>query len=591
MNLIKANLVLTCLVFFCLNSYAQSYYGVNMASAEFAETKIPGNYNTDYIYPPVSSLTYYQNKGIKVVRLPFLWERMQPKLDSALNSTELARMDVFIAGAKARGISVILDVHNYGRRNVGGTKYIISNANVPVSSFVDFWVKMATHFKGDSTIFAYGMMNEPNSMAGTWFSTAQAVINGIRTVDTVHTIFVPGDGFSAASRWVANNDNLKNLTDPFNNLVYEAHQYFDGNNSGTYTKTYDADDAYPNIGVDRVRPFLNWLKVNNKKGFMGEYGVPGDDPRWNVVLDNFLASINESCVGGTYWAGGPWWGTTYALSIEPSGVVDKPQMNIVENYLNCTPPVPPAPGPFRDPDHPADSLPGLVYIYYQGAYNHLPDFNLLIPSDTGTIHGFDITQAARVDSFGYQFVGYVHVPADDYYTFYLGSDEGSQLFIGDTLFIDNNGAHSLAEYSSVIGLKKGLHRIKVIYFERRGSQGLNVKYSSAGITKMTIPDTSLFYSSHQTIVLGTSNGQEDFPVSLYPNPLKSELTLLTNFKGSQGFQLVIQNMLGEQVFQFAEVQAEGVYSRVFDLKALASGCYVVRIIRDDKCFISKIIKN
>jgi hypothetical protein len=49
-----------------------------------------------------------------------------------------------------------------------------------------------------------------------------------------------------------------------------------------------------------------------------------------------------------------------------------------------------------------------------------------------------------------------------------------------------------------------------------------------------------------------------FPYIL--NPLKTELALLTDFKDIGSFQFVIQNMLGEQVFQFREDQADGIYS-------------------------------
>jgi endoglucanase len=116
-------------------------------------------------------------------------------------------------------------------------------------------------------------------------------------------------------------------------VLYEAHQYFDDTGAGFYDQSYDAEGAYPNIGVDRVRPFVEWLREKGKKGFIGEFGVPGDDQRWNVVLDNFLAYLEANHVGGAYWAGGPWWGS-YPLSIEPADnfTSDKPQMSILQKY-------------------------------------------------------------------------------------------------------------------------------------------------------------------------------------------------------------------------------------------------------------------
>jgi hypothetical protein len=47
-----------------------------------------------------------------------------------------------------------------------------------------------------------------------------------------------------------------------NNLVYEAHQYFDRDFSGQYVQSYDDSDAHPNIGVERLQPFA--VKRNNE---------------------------------------------------------------------------------------------------------------------------------------------------------------------------------------------------------------------------------------------------------------------------------------------------------------------------------------
>src|SRR4029079_809119 len=96
--------------------------------------------------------------------------------------------------------------------------------------------------------------------------------------------------WASAQHWPADNGNLT-INDPANNLIYEAHLYFDSNGSGTYTKTYDGQGANPRIGVDRLQPFLDWLEANDAKGFIGEFGVPANDPKWLPVLNNFMKAI------------------------------------------------------------------------------------------------------------------------------------------------------------------------------------------------------------------------------------------------------------------------------------------------------------
>jgi endoglucanase len=121
--------------------------------------------------------------------------------------------------------------------------------------------------------------------------------------------------------------------------VYEAHQYFD-DGSGRYTQTYDQYGAIPTRGVDQIQPFLTWLKQNNARGFLGEFGVPQDDPRWLAVLDNFLAALVASNVAGTYWEylyrtpqGVNWWPIpNEKMAITPSQNWGLPQLGIITKY-------------------------------------------------------------------------------------------------------------------------------------------------------------------------------------------------------------------------------------------------------------------
>jgi endoglucanase len=300
--------------------------GVNLAGAEFGSGDV---YGTDYTYPTAAELDYYRSKGIDLIRLPFSWERMQPTLGGALDPAELARMETFLGAAQARGMHVIVDLHNYGRYD--GRP--IGSPHVPISAFQDFWTKLAAALDGYSAVWGYGLMNEPHDMGGRWIwpAAAQAAVDGIRTVDGVHTILVSGDDWSGAQTWQTANKNLK-VDDPAGNVLYEAHVYFDPDGSGIYAGSYDQEGAYPTIGVDRVRPFIDWLHAHGLHGFIGEYGVPDNDPRWLPVIDNLLSTLDRNGISSTYWAAGPWWGD-YTLSIEPENGHDAPQMQVLTEHL------------------------------------------------------------------------------------------------------------------------------------------------------------------------------------------------------------------------------------------------------------------
>jgi endoglucanase len=332
--------------------------GVNVSGSEYSwET-----------YPIASHLDYLKNKGIVLIRLPIAWEKLQSTLNGPINQTEVGKIKSFLNLVASRGMQVIVDIHNYARYNpkwaadaaanhgivaVSATSgLVMGSSSLPISAFKDLWMKLAGALAGHAGIAGYDIMNEPHDLAaGVWPSAAQVAVDGIRSVDMNTTIYVEGTQYASAYWWPADNGSL-HITDPANKIIYEAHLYFDGNGSGIYKKTYDQQGAYPNWGVDKVQPFLKWLQQNNAQGFIGEFGVPANDSRWLTILDNFLKTLNQNGVSGTYWyyaypdpsGANSWWpmmsGIDYSMALypTPSGQ-DKAQWNIITKYT--TPPLSP----------------------------------------------------------------------------------------------------------------------------------------------------------------------------------------------------------------------------------------------------------
>jgi len=147
----------------------------------------------------------------------------------------------------------------------------------------------------------------------------------------------------------------------------------------------------------------------------------------------------------------------------------------------------------RPADHPQTARSGLSYSYYEGEWNMLPEFDALRSISRGSIANVTLSQAKEEEHFGFDFRGYIRVPADGVYTLYCESDDGSRLFIGDSVVVDNDGRHAMREQKGIIPLSAGLHAIRVIYFEQMGGQGLKVSYSGPGIVKQEIPDSVLFH--------------------------------------------------------------------------------------------------
>ncbi len=272
--------------------------GVNLSGAEFGN----GNkYGYDYAYPTFKDLSFYASQGIDMVRVPVKWERLQPTLGGALDATELARLKTFLDKAEQAGVQVIVDLHNFGTYD----GKVIGSATTPIASFADFWSKLAGAIGDKPAVMGYDIMNEPHGMPTdmTWPEAAQAATDAIRKLGDTHSVFVEGEHWAGAANWTANNPYL-DVKDALNRVVYEAHVYFDDNGSGTYKGSYDQEGAYADIGAQKLRSFIGWLNDHNAQGFIGEFSVPSDDPRWQVVLDRFLQVMEENELSGTYWGAG-----------------------------------------------------------------------------------------------------------------------------------------------------------------------------------------------------------------------------------------------------------------------------------------------
>jgi endoglucanase len=245
-----------------------------------------------------------------------MWERLQPALNGPLDAKYLAGIVTFLDGAAANGVDVLIDLHNYARYE----RQLLGSEAVPASAFFDVWQKLARAVSSHKALHAYGLMNEPYNTKGLWHQVAQSGVDGIRSVDRIHRIYVAGERFSSTSAWEKVNP-PPFVNDPLNLEVYEGHFYLDADGSGKYVSSEPVKD--PAIFVEeRMEPFIRWLAKYNKTGAIGEWGVPSDDERWLGAVDRVLEIARAKCMRTYVWAGGNW-SPGYKLSHQPLNGVDK----------------------------------------------------------------------------------------------------------------------------------------------------------------------------------------------------------------------------------------------------------------------------
>jgi hypothetical protein len=130
----------------------------------------------------------------------------------------------------------------------------------------------------------------------------------------------------------------------------------------------------------------------------------------------------------------------------------------------------------------------------------LPDFTLLtsyageiVPQINFASTGDVFAGSGRADNVGAVFEGWIDVPAAGLWSLGVTSDDGSKLFIGDTLVANNDGLHGMQTVSGTVGLAAGKHALRVEFFEAGGGAGVILAWSGPGISSAAVPAERLFH--------------------------------------------------------------------------------------------------
>lgn len=233
-------------------------------------------------------------------------------------------------------------------------------------------------------------------------------------------------------------------------------------------------------------------------------------------------------------------------------------------------------GRLRDPENPAGAVNGVDYAYYEGDWNYLPDFSLLSPVRSGNVDYLNFSPALKQDYFAMKYTGFIDIPVDGYYTFYLNSDDGSKFYIGDLNLINDDGLHAASEASGRIGLKAGKHIFTITFFEKTGEQVLNLSYEGPGLSKQLVPASKLYRINIAP-----------YEVKLYPNPTREKLNLFCGNSIKQGTEIFVYNSLGQNVIT---TYVSGSVSEINTSK-LSSGVYQILLLADGRKILKRFVKS
>lgn len=164
----------------------------------------------------------------------------------------------------------------------------------------------------------------------------------------------------------------------------------------------------------------------------------------------------------------------------------------------------------------ADAVNGLFAEYYamDSTAVILPDFEDLTPASSEVLTSFNFSDDADnilgsgiSDHVAVRLTGYIDVPIDGRYRFYLNSDDGSMLYIDGELLIDNDGKHLAREYPGDIFMRAGVHAIEIQYYDYNNSGTLEVDWSGPGLARTALSSSNTWYTPNPTGLLAESLAQ------------------------------------------------------------------------------------
>lgn len=130
--------------------------------------------------------------------------------------------------------------------------------------------------------------------------------------------------------------------------------------------------------------------------------------------------------------------------------------------------------------------PGLRYAYTPGTFASADDVTTVAPTRTGTVTQVMLRGDEAPENYGVHLTGYIRVPDDQLYSFYIVCDDGGKLRIDGELVVDHDGQHDATEKTGQVALRAGYHTFDLVYFQAQGGAALRLSLSSPEDTKREV---------------------------------------------------------------------------------------------------------
>ncbi|WP_428328301.1 glycoside hydrolase family 5 protein [Mucilaginibacter sp.] len=236
-------------------------------------------------YITAADIHFLKASGMNSIRIPFNYRLFTTESYMGQNNPNrgFELLDRVVGWCKKEGLYVILDMHCAPGGQTGdniddgyGYPFLFKSSAMRQLT-ADIWKRIAAHYKNETTILGYDLLNEP---IATYFNAAELnphlepvykqITKAIRMVDKNHILILGG------AQW---DSNFKAFGPPFDpKLVYQFHKYW--------------TDPTQNV----IQDYVDFRDKYNVPIYCGETGENTDE--W---VGTFKKLLEKNNIGWHYW--------------------------------------------------------------------------------------------------------------------------------------------------------------------------------------------------------------------------------------------------------------------------------------------------
>ena len=234
----------------------------------------------------------------------------------------------------------------------------------------------------------------------------------------------------------------------------------------------------------------------------------------------------------------------------------------------------------------SNTINGLFKYTYNSTSDWVPNFTYLTPNKSTVIQNINSDDNQTAKNLGLFYTGYINIPTDGRYTFYVTSSSKCHLMLHDIHLIDNDFNYTNVEISEELYLKSGLHPIKIFYQQNNELiPDIQLKMDGPGISKMAITN-EMFYIEN---TLSSSSFNVNNSIEIFPNPTKNKLYISFLNDKRTITKLSVFSLVGQKIIDLEIQLNENTKRYEADISNLNSGMYLFKVYFSDGVISTKKI--